>query len=121
MNMGKYHGEDLVGRRFGKLTVMKRAGTDAYRRALWECDCSCGNSVIVSTSDLKSGNVKSCGCLRMNYRPRLWRGDYTVTYNGKTQTVSEWAEEFGLNYFTLYRRLQRGWDVERALSTVKTK
>ena len=46
-----------------------------------------------------------------------YRGDYKITYDGKTKTVSEWAEEFGLNYFTLYRRLKRGWDVERALHT----
>lgn len=112
--MGKYHGEDLVGRRFGKLTVMEREGTNKYKQALWKCACSCGKETILSTSTLKSGCTKSCGCLRKN--PRLWKGDYTVTYNGRTQTVSEWAEEMGMNYFTLYRRLQRGWDVERALT-----
>jgi len=112
--MGKFHGEDLVGRRFGKLTVMEREGTDKNRRALWKCACSCGNETILSTSSLKSGNTRSCGCLMK--QPRLWKGDYTITHNGKTQTVSEWAEEMGINYFTLYRRLQRGWDVERALT-----
>ena len=95
--MGKFHGEDMVGRRFGKLTVMEREGTNKHKQALWKCACS-------------------CGCLMNVRKPRLWKGDYTLTYNGKTQTVSEWAEEMGMNYFTLYRRLQRGWDVERALT-----
>ena len=113
--MGKFHGESLVGRRFGKLTVIERDGTNKHRQALWKCACSCGNEIVLSTSALKSGNTKSCGCLMSMAKPRLWRGDYTITHNGKTRTVSEWSEEVGISYFTLYRRLSRGWDVERAL------
>ncbi len=114
--MGKFHGEDLTGKRFGKLTVTNREGTNTHRQALWKCACSCGNETIVSTSTLKSGNTKSCGCLMKAEKHRLWKGDFTITHNGRTQTVSEWAEEVGISYFTLYRRLQRGWDVERALT-----
>lgn len=112
--MGRFYDADLIGKRFGKLTVMERNGINNQRRALWKCACSCGNEVTVSTSNLKSGNTKSCGCLKKN--PRLWKGDYTITHNERTQTVSEWAEEIGISYFTLYRRLSRGWDIERALT-----
>ncbi len=38
-------------------------------------------------------------------------------YQGRTQTVSQWAEEIGLKYSTLHRRLcTRGWPVARALT-----
>ena len=114
--MGRFHGDDLVGRRFGRLTVIERNGVNEHRRALWKCACSCGNEITVSTSSLKSGNTKSCGCLKREAKPPVWKGDYTITYNGKTQTISEWAEEVGMNYFTLYRRLSRGWDIKRALN-----
>ena len=30
---------------------------------MWLCKCQCGNELIVSASNLKSGNTKSCGCL----------------------------------------------------------
>lgn len=40
--------------------------------------------------------------------------NHLITFNGKTQCLQEWAEEFGLNKATLRRRLQRGWSVERA-------
>jgi hypothetical protein len=40
-----------------------------------------------------------------------------LTFNGKTQTAVEWAEELGANPFTIYSRLKRGWSHERALST----
>lgn len=53
---------DLTGQRFGKLTVISRAENDKNGKARWNCRCDCGNFCIVSRSNLKSGNVKSCGC-----------------------------------------------------------
>ena len=56
---------DLVGKQFGRLTVVKRAGANPWnRRALWSCLCVCGNQVIASGIHLRHGMVKSCGCLR---------------------------------------------------------
>ena len=39
-----------------------------------------------------------------------------VTFNGKTQTVTQWALELGINSRTLFARLEYGWPVERALT-----
>lgn len=40
-----------------------------------------------------------------------------VSFNGKTQTISQWAEELGINYFTLQSRItKRHWGAERALT-----
>ena len=55
--------EDLTGRRFGRLTVIRRAETKNYRTR-WVCRCDCGQEKTVTSRDLKSGKVKSCGCLR---------------------------------------------------------
>lgn len=38
------------------------------------------------------------------------------TYNGKTQTVSQWAQEMNIKYSALSSRLQNGWSIERALN-----
>lgn len=37
-----------------------------------------------------------------------------ITYEGKTQCLSAWAEEFGFNADTARFRLNRGWDVDLA-------
>lgn len=61
--MGKF--EDLTGRKFAMLTVLKRAGTDKQGNALWLCRCDCGRTTSTARSnELKSGIRKSCGCLR---------------------------------------------------------
>jgi hypothetical protein len=45
-----------------------------------------------------------------------------VVFRGTTKTMSEWAEEIGMNYSTLLYRFRRGWTVEKALTinTLKT-
>ena len=45
------------------------------------------------------------------------RRNKTITYRGRSQSLSMWARELGLNYYTLRSRLRVGWPVERALET----
>ena len=41
---------------------------------------------------------------------------HLLTYKGKTQTISQWAEELGIKCHTLYSRINNyNWDVEKAL------
>ena len=43
------------------------------------------------------------------------RTNHLLTYNNKTQTMAQWAEEVGLNPHTLQTRISRGWSVQDAL------
>jgi hypothetical protein len=59
--------QDLSGRRFGKLTVLRRSenrSTDG--RLQWVCQCDCGKVTEVRDKQLrkKRGRTNSCGCLR---------------------------------------------------------
>lgn len=54
---------DLTGNRFGRLTAIERTGDKRWGCYLWRCLCDCGNSHIAASNSLKSGLVKSCGCL----------------------------------------------------------
>jgi len=58
---------NLKNLRFGKLTVIKRAGTASNRHVLWLCICDCGNTTIVQSSKLKMGLSTSCGCNRVKH------------------------------------------------------
>lgn len=56
--------EDLVGKKFGKLTVIKLHHYEPQtRQYYWECKCECGGTAIVYSGHLKSGHTKSCGCI----------------------------------------------------------
>lgn len=45
------------------------------------------------------------------------RNNHILFYDGKTQTIAEWAREYGISYTMLYQRIRRGWSVEDALLT----
>lgn len=54
---------DLLGKRFGRLTVVGRGESTKDKKAVWVCKCDCGNTKAVPASSLKSGHTRSCGCL----------------------------------------------------------
>lgn len=57
--------KDISGNRFGLLTAKKPIITRNSKRTRikWECQCDCGNTIIVTSSNLTTGHTKSCGCL----------------------------------------------------------
>ena len=199
--------KDMTGQRFGRLTVIERAGT-LGNRAAWLCKCDCGREHVVRGKLLRNGNTVSCGCYAkerareasithgmkktrlyevwhgmksrcLNERDRRyknygargiticdeWRnsfesfrdwalangyrddltidrkdndGNYCpenccwstskeqsnnrrsnklITYQGKTQTMQQWADEMGISKDLLRSRLVVGkWSVEDALT-----
>ena len=50
----------MIGRRFGKITVIKDSGQRYKGHVVYECLCDCGE--IKFLPSLRLGRVKSCGC-----------------------------------------------------------
>lgn len=64
------------------------------------------------------GNYSRSNCrwvtVKENQNNRI--DNIRITFNGRTQTLSQWADELGMKYGTLFSRIKDGWSVERALS-----
>lgn len=56
--------KDVTGQKFGRLTVTSCAGKTPQGQLLWNCVCECGNTHVARGSSLRSGRLRSCGCLR---------------------------------------------------------
>ena len=54
--------KNLINKQFGRLTVIKRIGTNKKHSSMWECKCECGNITNVAGSNLLSNHTISCGC-----------------------------------------------------------
>lgn len=52
---------DLTGKNFTHLT----AKSHSKEKGKWLCVCKCGKEIYVKSGELKNGNYKSCGCLRL--------------------------------------------------------
>lgn len=50
---------DLAGQRYGALSVIRRVENQGNKR-MWLCKCDCGNEVIVSLGNLRSGHSTQC-------------------------------------------------------------
>lgn len=63
---------DITGKRFGRLTVIKRVESRVFpsgqKQSQYLCKCDCGNETIVLYRNLISGNTQSCGCYAIETR-----------------------------------------------------
>lgn len=74
--------ENLIGQKFGRLTVIGFDHKDVRNKTYWLCECDCPehNRVVVYSSNLKGGVSKSCGCLARE------RAVETNTKHGQSRT-----------------------------------
>lgn len=71
---------DKSGQRFGRLVARQRVGIGQDAR--WACDCDCGGSTLVRTSNLKGeGGIRSCGCVL----PKMKKNASAKTHGRCTQ------------------------------------
>ena len=77
--------KNLFGQKFGRLTVVGAAGVDKGRHAMWKCACECGKETIVAGYNLRSGHIRSCGCLLIETRKRI-KTKHGYAPNGKKPT-----------------------------------
>ncbi len=193
---------EMIGKKFGRLTVLDDTGERKSGCIVYKCLCECGNVKNINGKLLRSGETKSCGCLNYDNHfkhgkrhTRLynifskmktrcyktydthykdyggrgikicdeWLNDFMsfynwayengyndtltidridnnkgyspdncrwvdmktqnnntrnnayYTYNGKTRTLKQWAEEYNLNYAKMKNRRRLGWNIENIL------
>ncbi len=53
---------DIKGEKYNRWTVLSLSKIE-NKKAYWLCQCDCGTKRVVSSSSLRAGTSKSCGCL----------------------------------------------------------
>lgn len=84
---GKKKAANLIGQKFGKLTVLRKTDQRRNTYVVWECQCDCGNISYVTTRNLTGGNTKSCG--------------HCVTSKGELK-IQEILDKLNIKYFQEY-------------------
>ena len=62
--------KDETGKTYGRLVVLEY-DFNRDNEAWWKCRCECGNIVSVRGADLRSGNTRSCGCVKSEGEARI--------------------------------------------------
>lgn len=83
---------NLLGGKFGRLTVIEKTDKRGSGGAVfWKCLCECGNTKDVSSSCLRTGQTKSCGCLFLDVATA--KGKAKLTHGmTETRTYKSWGD-----------------------------
>lgn len=81
---------DLVGEKFGRLTVVRYSGRTKDRHSLWDCVCDCGGKTTTLSRYLKGGHTQSCGCYR---REQLAKAHATMDRSNCRPPIADIANQ----------------------------
>lgn len=100
-----------IGKRFGKLTIIKDAGVSKNFHRVVFCECECGRHYHAYFHRLVNKTTKHCGCV--NLRP--------VKIYGKIIQRAKLAEICGCTLNALNLRIFHGWTTKEILAGKRTK
>lgn len=122
-----FYKDNLVGNKYGKLTVLEYAGYEMMNGSAvhkWKCVCECGNECLADGHSLKNGHKKSCGCIRPGLKDHplrsVWTNMKTRCNNPKAHNYKYYGgkgvkvcDEWNDNFYSFYKwAIANGYDAE---------
>ena len=88
--------ENLSGRKFGRLTALRKTEPTPYGGVVWLCCCACGGLRKVSAKNLVAGLVRTCGGHRHGKSKspeyRTWARIKNRCYNPKSASYAYYGK-----------------------------
>lgn len=82
--------KNLIGKKFGRLTVLRFIGKNNNNKRLFECRCECGNIINAISAKLMCGRKVSCGCKgKEDQLKRQWKGYGEISGSLWTRIVNQ--------------------------------
>ena len=131
----------MEGKKFNRLTFIKKTNERRNGNILWDCQCECGNITRIVKWDVTSGNTKSCGCFKdemiaktgknnvthgMRYTKiyKIWEGmkrrcnsekaERYSSYGGKGITyIKEWEQFVPFHEWAINNGYEEGLSIDR--------
>ncbi|KKM85273.1 hypothetical protein LCGC14_1290780 [marine sediment metagenome] len=82
----------MIGKKIGRLLVIREAVRTKGGRRKWLCKCNCGNLVSVMDQHLKNLNTQSCGCLHRELLSRATVHGYRRRNSKLTPEYVSWQK-----------------------------
>lgn len=90
---------DIIGQKFNRLLVVEQVEDEIdakseKHKSRYKCLCDCGNYTIQRGTDVKSGRVKSCGCLHREVSAKT----ISESTHGKKYNEYDLSGNYGVGY-----------------------
>lgn len=84
----------------------------------WAISHGYQNNLTIERIDV-NGNYcpENCTWITRYAQARNRTDNRTISFNGKTMIITDWAKELGISEATIRHRLNIGWSIERTLTT----
>ena len=108
--------DEMLGKKFGRLVVVRKAGKTKGRKYQYLCQCDCGKTSVVRIDYLRSGHTQSCGCIGIETKQSngLDRSiDITGQVFGKLTAIKEAGQNRKGEYLYLFRCNECGREMVR--------
>lgn len=84
----------------------------------WAMSAGYRDDLTIDRIDVDKGySPENCRWATQNEQMNNMTKNRMISYCGKTMSMSMWAKALGLSYGTMNRRIQRGWSMERIVTT----
>lgn len=121
----KVNVEEYIGKKYGRLTVLRYVEMDKWGCRRFEVQCDCEKGTIFSTvlNSLKNGNTQSCGCLRnkdkKKYNTYNLTGEHGIGYTGKNEPFYFDLEDYDkikdICWHTMKKGYIIGWNKDKRI------
>jgi len=97
------------------ITVCRRwRKFENFLKDMGECPAGCQ---LDRENNNEGYSPENCRWTTAKINSRNRRDNHLIEYNGKTQCLAAWSEETGIHAHTIGDRIDRGWSIEKALTT----
>lgn len=77
---------NMIGKKYGRLTILNLHHKDKNGRLFYLCRCDCGNEKIINGERIRNGKTKSCGC----YNKEISKNKFTKHNMRYTKIYNVW-------------------------------
>lgn len=117
--------KEIIGNRYGRLTVMLDCGQNKAKQFKYIVQCDCGESKVVVGNSMVLGLTTSCGCLRREYiasknykHGKSRTSEFAYAYARKSGLkrklrVPKWADQEKID--EIYRNKPDGYHVDHII------
>jgi len=111
--------QDIRGERYGRLVAIRRMPDEqqrlrnGYAKGDWEWLCDCGKTHIATIASVRTGHIRSCGCLGLETRPLNFHNEGHREYSDDPEYANRESFIYLVEIGSQFEKIGIAFDLEQ--------